>query len=77
MKDGEVVSVKEYSIRIEEKWSNEKKRPMHNVTRKNRGFSAIELLGVLENAQLDILEQMSGTIRPDVVKRTVEIPEAK
>jgi hypothetical protein len=35
------------------------------------GFTAIELLGILEYTQLDILKQMSGEIRPDIVNRTV------
>ena len=41
------------------------------VNRMNRGFNAYELLGLLEETQLDILKQMAGKIRPDVIRRTV------
>ena len=35
------------------------------------GFNPLELMGILELTQLDILQQMSGKIKPDIVKRTV------
>jgi D-Tyr-tRNAtyr deacylase len=43
-------------------------------TRMNRtcdGFNALELLGVLEFTQIEIMEQIKGRIKPDLVKRTV------
>ena len=35
------------------------------------GFTAIELIGVLELTMMEIREQMKGTITPDVIKRQV------
>lgn len=41
-----------------------------SLFRENDGFnSAFELLGILEHAQLEILQQLSGEIKPDVIKR--------
>lgn len=42
------------------------------VSRTNKGFPAIELLGVVTRVQLEINQQISGTMtQPDIVKRTV------
>lgn len=40
-----------------------------SVYRKARNFNAYELLGILEEAQIDILRQMKGEIRPEIIKR--------
>lgn len=45
----------------------------YSINRTCDGFSAIELLGVLEHAQLEIMEQMAGRIKPNKVKRTIII----
>lgn len=37
----------------------------------NDGFSALELLGIFELKIDDIKDQMSGNIKPDIIKRTV------
>jgi lysine/ornithine N-monooxygenase len=37
----------------------------------NAGFTAAELIGLLEWKKQDILNQIAGKIKPDVVKRTV------
>lgn len=44
-----------------------------NMTRRNDGFNAIELLGLLELTQQDILKQIKGLeeAKIDVVKREV------
>ncbi len=56
-----------YTIIIEDKDGVKK------MTRRNDGFSAIELLGLLELAQQDILIQMKGLQEDgiDIVKREV------
>jgi hypothetical protein len=41
------------------------------IERTNDGFSAIELLGILEMTQLDIMAQLAGTFKPDFIKRNV------
>ncbi len=56
-----------YTITIEDKDGIKK------MTRRNDGFNAIELLGLLELAQQDILIQMKGLQEDgiDIVKREV------
>ena len=41
------------------------------VQRIAHNFSAIELLGYMEQAQLDILEQIRGNIKPEIVERKI------
>ena len=41
------------------------------LSRKNDGFHLLELLGLLEKIQLEILQQMAGSIKPEVIKRQV------
>lgn len=41
------------------------------LTRTCDGFNPIELLGVLELAQLEIVDQIKGAIKPDIIKRKV------
>lgn len=43
----------------------------------NVGFTAAELIGLLEWKKQDILNQIAGKIKPDVVKRTVIQEEDK
>lgn len=43
----------------------------------NVGFAATELIGLLEWKKQDILNQIAGKIKPDVVKRTVIQEEDK
>ena len=57
---------KTYTITLE-KDKNGKSR-MH---RTNDGFSPIELLGICELIQLEILQQMNKAIEPDIIKREV------
>lgn len=46
-------------------------KEQNTIERINDGFSAAELLGLLEMTQLEILEQMRGIIKPDIIKRKV------
>ena len=41
------------------------------MERKNYGFNPLELLGVLEFSQREIMEQIQGKIQPEVIKRKV------
>lgn len=41
------------------------------MNRTNRGFNALELLGMFEFIRKDIHKQLDGDISPDVVTRTV------
>jgi hypothetical protein len=47
------------------------------LTRKNDGFNAIELLGVLQIAKNDIINQIKGIVEADIdfVERKVVIDE--
>lgn len=47
------------------------------LTRKNDGFNAIELLGVLQMAKNDIIDQIKGIVEADIdfVERKVVIDE--
>ena len=57
-----------YTIIIEDKDGTTK-----TMTRKNDGFNAIELLGVLELAQQDVLNQLKGIEEAEIdfVKRQI------
>lgn len=41
------------------------------MTRKNDGFTAIELIGLLEFCQLEIKQMLSGELKPDIIKSEV------
>lgn len=58
-----------YIIHVTPDQKDEKNRLC--INRINRGFNAYELIGLLEDTQLDILKQMAGGIRPDTIQRTV------
>ena len=62
----EVVRTAEYVIKYE--FLTDKSV---NVTRENKGFNAIELLGILESIQQDILNQMKGIVKPTTIKRNI------
>jgi hypothetical protein len=57
--------VKKYSIEVIE---NDKG---YSMNRECTGFTALELLGVLEFVQFEILEQMRGNIKPTSITRTI------
>lgn len=41
----------------------------------NVGFSAIEILGMLDWKREDVLRQMRGEVKPDIITRTLVIDE--
>jgi hypothetical protein len=48
-----------------------------NISTEACGFSGLELLGLLAWKQQDLIDQMRGTIKPDIVTRTrIAEPEA-
>lgn len=40
------------------------------IISEGEGFNGLEILGILAYKQTDILRQLSGEIKPDIVKRT-------
>jgi hypothetical protein len=44
-----------------------------SMRRKNEGFSGIELLGILEMTQLEIIQEIAGKLKPDVITREVVV----
>ena len=56
--------IRSYTIRIEKNDAG-----LVHINKKNDGFSPIELLGLLSWAYVDILDQMKGYVKPDIVKR--------
>lgn len=57
--------IKKYSIEIIESDKG------YSMNRTMSGFTALELMGVLEFIQLEIIEQMKGQIKPTEIKRTI------
>jgi hypothetical protein len=57
--------IKKYSIEIIESDKG------YSMNRIGEGFTALELMGVLAFIQAEIMEQMKGNIKPDVIKRTI------
>lgn len=47
------------------------------MNREVENFSALELLGVLEKTQLDIMEQIGVKIKPDITTRKAIIDKKK
>jgi len=62
---------KKYTLTVSLLWNSEKGKQDLGVSRINDGFNAYEVLGILAEAQDDILNQMKGHIKPDVVTRQV------
>ena len=42
-----------------------------SLRRYNNGFNLFELLGILDLTRVEIVEQMRGNLKPDVIKREV------
>ena len=63
--------IQRYTITIDNNYVDENGEVVSHMERKNEGFNPYELLGLCEYLQLDILRQMHGEIRPDIVKRKV------
>ena len=41
------------------------------ISRTNDGFNAYELMGVLELSKDDIINQIKGNVKPEIIKRKV------
>jgi len=46
-----------------------------SMKRTNDGFNSIELLGVLQLTQLEILQQIQGSIKPSKIERNLIDPK--
>ena len=57
---------KTYTIKLETLEDGETKTKM---TRTNDGFNGLELLGIIEIARNEILQELAGVMKPDVIKR--------
>lgn len=58
------IQTKSYTIQLE---TTDKVK----LIRINDGFNPYELLGLLEQIQLDILQQLSGDVKPDIIERNI------
>lgn len=58
------IQTKSYTIQLE---TTDKVK----LIRINDGFNPYELLGLLEQIQLDILQQLSGDVKPDIIQRNI------
>jgi hypothetical protein len=56
--------IRSYTIKFEKNDAG-----LLSINKKNDGFNPIELLGLLSWAYSDILWQMQGNVKPDIVKR--------
>jgi len=45
------------------------------LSRTNDGFNSFELIGLLEISKDDIIKQIKGEIKPDVVNRTLIVED--
>lgn len=43
------------------------------LKRENKGFNPMELLGICAHTQLEIMKQISGDIKPDIIERKVYV----
>ena len=63
-----------FKVLSSKKWSFELQNLSNGIVRLrriNKGFTAYELLGLIKQAESDILKQMSGEIKPDIIERKV------
>jgi hypothetical protein len=47
------------------------------VHSKNDGYTSLEIIGLLDFKKNDIIKQICGEVKPDVIKRTVVVEEQK
>ncbi len=73
MRDKEVN--RSYTLKTEIIWDEKQDTFVRHIERKNDGFSPYELLGILEEAQQDILDQIRGLVKADIIKREVVVDE--
>lgn len=70
-KTDDFVRVRTYTITMREKSNGS-----YTLHRECNGFTALELLGLLERSKQDILDQITGKMpKPDFVQRTVINPD--
>ena len=62
----EIIKINTYTI-IEQIYDDGSKR----LKRVNDGYEPIYLLGLLEWTQKEIIKQMEGMIKPDIIERNV------
>lgn len=43
------------------------------LCRTNNGFNVFELVGILEISKDDIINQIKGNVKPDIIKRKVKL----
>jgi len=43
------------------------------LKRTNDGFNSLELMGLLELSKDDIINQIKGNVKPDIIKRKVKL----
>jgi len=66
------MKIQKFTITLEHKENGEKQ-----MSRCNDGFTPLELLGLLDFSAREIIEQMRGVIKPDIVKREIIAPVGK
>ncbi len=62
--------MKKFTLEVTE--SDDEKSQMNS---RNDGFSAMEILGILEFKRDDILSQMKGLIKPDKITRNMIVDQ--
>jgi hypothetical protein len=66
MSDRELLKTKTYTITL-----NEYNDDKTELIRRNDGFNPLELLGLCSLSTQEIIEQLKGDIKPDVIRREV------
>ena len=69
-KERTIVNEKIYTIKIVTYSDGER-----HLIRENDGFSPLDLLGYMEHAQLEIMQQLAGKMKPDIVERKFVKPK--
>ena len=60
--------MKSWKIEVSLKDRNKKVK----MTRTNEGFNVFELLGIVETIKEDLFKQVSGEIKPDIVRKHID-----
>lgn len=66
VEESTIISSKVWTITI-----NTDSDGVHTMKRVNDGFNPMELLGIIDFVKDDIMAQVRGKIKPDVVERTI------
>ena len=62
---------KKYTLTAEFKYNETEHGYSQHMIRRNDGFSGYEIIGILEEAKQDVLNQLAGKMKPDIIKREV------